>query len=70
MFVERLQALTDAQIEEKIGEIPAEEWVQVENQVLLQSLDQHWKEHLSMLDALRQVVPPAGLRAEETDRRI
>jgi preprotein translocase subunit SecA len=56
MFVDRLQALTDAQIEEKIGEIPAEEWVQVEKQVLLQSLDQHWKEHLSMLDALRQVV--------------
>jgi preprotein translocase subunit SecA len=56
MFVERLQALTDAQIEEKINEIPAEEWVQVEKQVLLQSLDQHWKEHLSMLDALRQVV--------------
>jgi preprotein translocase subunit SecA len=56
MFVERLQALVDAQIEEKIREIPAEEWVQVEKQVLLQSLDQHWKEHLSMLDALRQVV--------------
>jgi preprotein translocase subunit SecA len=56
MFVERLQALADAQIEEKIQEIPAEEWVQVEKQVLLQSLDQHWKEHLSMLDALRQVV--------------
>jgi preprotein translocase subunit SecA len=56
MFVERLQALVDAQIEEKIQEIPAEEWVQVEKQVLLQSLDQHWKEHLSMLDALRQVV--------------
>jgi len=56
MFVERLQALTDAQIEEKIQEIPAEEWIQVEKQILLQSLDQHWKEHLSMLDALRQVV--------------
>jgi preprotein translocase subunit SecA len=56
MFVERVQALADAQIEAKIQEIPAEEWVQVEKQVLLQSLDQHWKEHLSMLDALRQVV--------------
>jgi preprotein translocase subunit SecA len=56
MFVERLQALTDAQIDAKIQEIPAEEWIQVEKQVLLQSLDQHWKEHLSMLDALRQVV--------------
>ncbi len=33
-----------------------EDWVHLEKQILLQSLDQHWKEHLSMLDALRQVV--------------
>ena len=56
MFVERLQALADAQVEEKAREIPAESWVQLEKEILLQSLDHHWKEHLSMLDALRQVV--------------
>ena len=56
MFVERIQALADAQIEEKIREIPPEDWIQVEKQILLQNLDHHWKEHLSMLDALRQVV--------------
>src|SRR3546814_7844465 len=28
----------------------------VEKNILLQSLDQHWKEHLATLDALRQVV--------------
>jgi preprotein translocase subunit SecA len=56
MFVERVQALADAQIEEKAREIPLESWVQVEKEILLQSLDHHWKEHLSMLDALRQVV--------------
>ncbi|MBV9883205.1 MAG: preprotein translocase subunit SecA, partial [Sphingomonadaceae bacterium] len=56
MFVERLQALADAQVEEKAKEIPEEEWVHVEKQILLQALDLHWKEHLSMLDALRQVV--------------
>jgi preprotein translocase subunit SecA len=56
MFVERVQALADAQIAEKISELPPEEWIYVEKQVLLQSLDHHWKEHLSMLDALRQVV--------------
>ncbi|MEX1146949.1 MAG: preprotein translocase subunit SecA [Sphingomonadales bacterium] len=33
---------------------------QVEKSVLLQSLDQHWKDHLSQLDNLRQIV---GLRA-------
>ncbi|HEV2818579.1 MAG TPA: preprotein translocase subunit SecA [Allosphingosinicella sp.] len=56
MFVERLQALADAQVEEKAREIPAESWIQIEKEILLQSLDHHWKEHLSMLDALRQVV--------------
>ena len=56
MFVERLQALADAQIEEKLKEIPPEAWVQHEKGVLLETLDHHWKEHLSMLDALRQVV--------------
>ena len=56
MFVERLQALADAQIEEKVKDISEETWIQVEKSILLQSLDHHWKEHLSMLDALRQVV--------------
>ena len=56
MFVERLQALADQQMAEKIGDIPQEEWIQIEKSILLQSLDHHWKEHLSMLDALRQVV--------------
>jgi preprotein translocase subunit SecA len=56
MFVERIQALADAQVEEKSREIPEDSWIQLEKEILLQSLDHHWKEHLSMLDALRQVV--------------
>jgi len=56
MFVERVQALADAQIAEKVREVAAEDWIQIEKQILLQQLDHHWKEHLSMLDALRQVV--------------
>ncbi len=56
MFVERLQALADAQIDEKTAEIPPETWAQIEKNYMLQFLDHHWKEHLSMLDALRQVV--------------
>jgi preprotein translocase subunit SecA len=56
MFVERLHALADAQIEEKLKEIAPEAWIQHEKGVLLETLDHHWKEHLSMLDALRQVV--------------
>jgi preprotein translocase subunit SecA len=56
MFVDRVQKLADSQVEEKAREIPEESWIQVEKEILLQSLDLHWKEHLSMLDALRQVV--------------
>ncbi|HEX8643299.1 MAG TPA: preprotein translocase subunit SecA [Allosphingosinicella sp.] len=55
-FVDRIQALADAQIEEKTAELPEGTWPQVQKSVLLESLDQHWKEHLSMLDALRQVI--------------
>ncbi len=56
MFVERLQALTDSQIEDKVADVNKDDWIYFEKQILLQSLDHHWKEHLSMLDALRQVV--------------
>jgi preprotein translocase subunit SecA len=56
MFVERIQALADQQIAEKVEQVDAGLWVQVEKSILLQSLDHHWKEHLAMLDALRQVV--------------
>ena len=56
MFVERLQALVDKQMDDKVAEVNADDWVYFEKQILLQSLDHHWKEHLSMLDALRQVV--------------
>jgi preprotein translocase subunit SecA len=56
MFVERLQALADKQVADKVAEIAPEEWIQLEKEILLQSLDHHWKDHLSMLDALRQVV--------------
>jgi len=56
MFVDRLQALVDQQVADKIAGVGEESWIQFEKAILLQSLDQHWKDHLSMLDALRQVV--------------
>ncbi len=56
MFVERIQALADAQIAEKIARHPARGLDPGRKEILLQSLDHHWKEHLAMLDALRQVV--------------
>jgi preprotein translocase subunit SecA len=36
--------------------LPAETWVEIEKNFLLQALDHHWKEHLATLDALRQVI--------------
>ena len=56
MFVERIQAMADAQIGEKVADLPPGTYQQIQKSVLLQSLDQHWKDHLSMLDALRQVI--------------
>ena len=56
MFVERIQKLADEQIAEKLTQLSQEDWIWIEKDVLLRSLDHHWKEHLSMLDALRQVV--------------
>jgi preprotein translocase subunit SecA len=56
IFTDRLNALMDAKMAAKQEGIPAENWLQVEKQILLQSLDHYWKEHLATLDALRQVV--------------
>ena len=43
-------------IESKKVNIPLETWNEVEKAILLQCIDQRWKEHLATLDALRQVV--------------
>jgi preprotein translocase subunit SecA len=56
MLVDRIRQSADAQMAEKITAITAEDYIQIEKSILLQSLDHHWKEHLAMLDALRQVV--------------
>src|SRR4051812_9485093 len=56
LLLERLEAMADAQIAEKVAELPPETYIQIEKSILLQSLDHHWKEHLAMLDALRQVI--------------
>jgi preprotein translocase subunit SecA len=56
MFVERIQAMVEAEIDAKVAELPPGAFQDIQKSVLLQSLDQHWKDHLSMLDALRQVI--------------
>ncbi|MFM6853330.1 MAG: SEC-C metal-binding domain-containing protein, partial [Sphingopyxis sp.] len=56
MIEERVAALANQMVEEKSAQIEPEMWRSIEKSILLQSLDHHWKEHLSTLDALRQVI--------------
>ena len=56
MVEERIRIAADQLVEGKAADLEPETWSQVEKSILLQNLDHHWKEHLAMLDALRQVV--------------
>ncbi|MEG9861798.1 MAG: preprotein translocase subunit SecA [Parvularculales bacterium] len=56
---ERLTEATDNLMAARVAQIGAPTMRQVEKAVLLQTLDHHWRNHLSALDHLRQVV---GLR--------
>ena len=53
---ERIAAMADARMAEKMGRDDPAIWRQVEKSILLDRLDHYWKEHLATLDALRQVV--------------
>jgi preprotein translocase subunit SecA len=56
MITQRLQTLADEAMTSKLDQLDADRWVEVEKQLLIQTLDHHWKEHLATLDALRQVI--------------
>jgi len=56
MLIERIDAAAAGGIEAKTAAMDEDGWKRLEKSVLLQSLDHHWKEHLSTLDALRQVI--------------
>src|SRR4029078_5387336 len=56
MIIERLNQAADASMAAKLQDVEPERWGDVEKQVLIQTLDHHWKEHLATLDALRQVI--------------
>ncbi len=56
VIIERLQKLADESMEAKLSEADPERWTQVEKNILLQTLDHFWKEHLATLDALRAVI--------------
>jgi preprotein translocase subunit SecA len=56
MISDRLQQVADETMAVKLQGIEPERWNEVEKQILIQTLDHHWKEHLATLDALRQVI--------------
>jgi preprotein translocase subunit SecA len=56
MIIERLQKLADDSMSTKLEGVEPDRWGDVEKQILIQTLDHHWKEHLATLDALRQVI--------------
>jgi len=56
LLTERLLSAANAAVQAKADMLDPASWHGVEKNILLQSLDHHWKEHLSTLDALRQVI--------------
>lgn len=59
-IIERLSKAADEAIEQKMALIPAETRRDLEKGMLIQTIDQNWKEHLQMLDFMRMSI---GLRA-------
>lgn len=59
-IIERLEAESERLIEDKANQYGTEFWRHIEKSILLQVVDQEWKDHLQNLDHLRQGV---GLRA-------
>ncbi len=53
-ILERIIDASDKKLAEKAANVGPEVWRRVEKMILLQMLDQHWKEHLLNLDHLRQ----------------
>ena len=59
-IVEKVIAAADAAFNTKVEQVGGEQFTQFERMVLLQSMDQHWREHLSSLDYLRQGIHLRG----------
>ncbi len=59
-IVEKVLASANAAFDAKVALIGGEQFTQFERMVLLQSIDTHWREHLSALDYLRQGIHLRG----------
>ena len=59
-IVEKVQAAANLAFAAKVEQIGGENFTQFERMVLLQSIDTHWRDHLSALDYLRQGIHLRG----------
>ncbi len=59
-LLERLLAQAQAIYQAKVDLVGKDNWAPFERSVLLQALDTHWREHLSLLDHLRQGIHLRG----------
>jgi preprotein translocase subunit SecA len=59
-ILQKVLQAADAAFADKLERIGAENFLQFERIVLLQSIDTHWREHLSSLDYLRQGIHLRG----------
>ena len=58
--LEKVQEAANAAFDAKVAQIGGQNFTQFERMVLLQSIDSHWREHLSALDYLRQGIHLRG----------
>jgi preprotein translocase subunit SecA len=59
-LLERLIAAADASYQERVDLVGSESFANFERSLMLQSIDVHWREHLSALDHLRQGIHLRG----------
>ena len=59
-ILEMVVTAAHAQFQDKLEQIGAESFASFERMILLQSIDTHWREHLSALDYLRQGIHLRG----------
>jgi preprotein translocase subunit SecA len=59
-LVEKVVQAADAQFQAKLERVGSEQFTPFMRMVLLQSIDSHWREHLSALDYLRQGIHLRG----------
>ncbi|MBS0435612.1 MAG: preprotein translocase subunit SecA, partial [Proteobacteria bacterium] len=59
-IVEKVVKAADAQFDDKLERVGAEQFTPFMRMVLLQSIDTHWREHLAALDYLRQGIHLRG----------